>query len=127
MQVYGPDVTGGVGFLRGATPSFTAPESVGTLIFELRVNDGNGDSPPDSVRVNVLEHTGQSIFVDGDNGSDDNGDGSKANPYATISGAINRVTGPDQDIYVMSRANGASYEESQTVSPQTTISLYGGV
>ena len=64
-QVYGTDVTSGVGFLRGPTPSFTAPESVGTVIFELQVNDGNGDSPPDSVRINVLEHTGQSIFVDG--------------------------------------------------------------
>ncbi len=121
-QVFGPDATGGVGFLVGVAPSFT-PESVGTLIFELRVNDGHGDSPPDSVQINVLEHTGQSIFVDGDNGSDDNGDGSQGNPYATISGANNRITGPDQDIYVMSRANGASYEETETIILTSTISL----
>ncbi len=126
VQTYGSDVTGGVGFLRGVTPLFTAPDQVSTVILELRVNDGHGDGLPDAVQINVLEHTGESIFVDGDNGSDDTGNGSRDNPYASISGAINRVTGPDQDIYVMSRSDGAAYEETQTLTPPTTISLYGG-
>ena len=118
-------MTSGVGFISGPTPAFTAPDLVGTIIFELRVNDGNGDSAPDSVQINVMEHSGEAIFVDGGNGNDD-GTGSRDDPYATISGAINRVTGPDQDIYIMSRADGAAYEESQIISPQSTISLYGG-
>ena len=112
--------------MRGPTPSFTAPESVDTVIFELQVNNGHGDSPADQVKINVMEHTQAAIFVDGDKGSDDTGDGSRDNPYATIAGAINRVSGPDQDIYVMSRADGAAYEEAQTLFPPTTISLYGG-
>ena len=125
-QVHGPDVTSGVGVFKGPTPAFTAPESVSTVILELRVNDGHGDSPPDRIQIDVLEHTEAAIFVDGNGGSDDTGDGSRESPYATISGAINRVSGPDQDIYVMSLDGGAHYEETATLRPQTTISLYGG-
>ena len=95
----------------------TAPESVSTIIFELRVNDGHDDSLPDLVQLNVMEHTGEAIYVAGDDGSDA-GDGTRYNPYATISGAINRVSGPDQDIYVMSRADNAGYEESEITSAQ---------
>lgn len=125
-QVFGPDVTDGVGVLKGATPLFTAPDRAGTVVFELRVNDGHGDSPPDTVQINVMEHTDAAIFVDGDRGSDEAGDGSRAMPYATISYAINRVRGPNQDIYVMTRGDGQAYVEEDTLRPQTSISLYGG-
>jgi chitinase len=43
-QVAGPDVTGGAGTVVGATPAFLAPQEVSTLVFELRVDDGNGAS-----------------------------------------------------------------------------------
>ena len=125
-QVYGQDVTDGVGFFRGATPSFTAPDSVGTVILELRVNDGHGDGAPDRVQINVMEHVETALFVDGDNGSNETGDGSRDNPFASISFAINRIQGPDFGIYVMSRANGAAYAEAETLRPPTTTSLYGG-
>ena len=125
-QVYGPDVTGGVGVLKGPTPLFTAPDTVSTVIIELRVNDGHGDGEPDLVQINVMEHTDTAFFVDGNSGSDDTSDGSKENPFASISYALNQIRGPDYDIYVMSRANGESYTESETIRPQTSISLYGG-
>ena len=125
-QVFGPDVTGGVGFFTGATPSFAAPSTVSTVILELRVDDGHGESGPDQIQINVLEHVGTSIWVDGDAGSDDAGDGSRSNPFATISQAINSVQGPDQGIYVKSLAGGAAYVESSTLRPQSSISLYGG-
>ena len=58
---------------------------------------------PDQVRIDVFEHLGDpGIFVDGNSGSDENGNGSRENPYATIIHAINRIDGPDQDIHVMS-------------------------
>ncbi|MCI0439448.1 MAG: hypothetical protein L0177_09985, partial [Chloroflexi bacterium] len=125
-QVYGPDVTGGVGFLSGATPNFTAPQSVTTLIFELRVSDGHGDSAPDAIQLNVMEHTDTAFFVDGDAGSDETGDGSRDNPFASISHALRSIQGPDYDIYVKTRARGAAYVEAETLRPQSSISLYGG-
>ena len=73
VQTAGPDVTGGAGFLVGAMPAFNTPVDVSTLFFNLTVNDCNGDSAPDTVQVNVLEHAGPSFYVDGDNGSDNNG------------------------------------------------------
>ena len=125
-QIYGPDVTSGVGVIKGPTPAFTAPDSVSTVILELQVNDGHGDSPPDRVQINVMEHTDTAFFVDGHNGSDDNGDGTRNSPFASISHAINRIQGPNYDIYVMSRDDGESYTETNTLNPQTSISMYGG-
>ena len=126
-QVWGPDVTGGVGYFIGPTPGFRIPGQVSTLIFELRVNDGHGDSAPDRVRVNVYEHTGNpGLFVDGNSGSDSTGNGTMENPFASIGYAISRINGPEQDIHVMSLENGTAYEEPNTLSPPVTTSLYGG-
>ena len=127
-QIYGPDVTGGAGFLSGATPTFAAPRDVTTVLFELSVDDGNGAAPSrDTVQINVMENPAEAIFVDGDGGSDAAGSGSRGNPYSTIKGAINRINGPNQNIYVMTRTNGGSYDETDgTISPPTTTSLYGG-
>ena len=70
-QTKGPDVTNGAGSLTGVDPSFIAPDSVDTLVFELVVNDGTQDSAPASVAVNVFEDINVTYFVDGDNGDDD--------------------------------------------------------
>jgi len=40
-----------------ATPSFTAPNAIATLTFELTVDDGNGGVDTDSVNVNVANQT----------------------------------------------------------------------
>ncbi|WP_455207238.1 PKD domain-containing protein [Kaarinaea lacus] len=126
-QVYGPDVTEGNGYLTGEMAQFNAPEDVSTLIFELRVNDGAGDSAPDEVQVNILEDANVALFVDGDNGSDDSGDGSRDNPYQSLAKALGSVSANQEDIYVMSRTNDTAYDETAAVlQVPTGTSLYGG-
>ena len=125
-QVYGPDVTDGVGRIVVATPLITAPDNVSTVILELRVNDGHGDGGPDSIQINVMEHSETGFFVSGDDGSNDDGDGSRSSPFTSIPFAINQIQGPNYDIYVKSLSDGQSYLESETITPQTSISLYGG-
>jgi len=129
-QVRGPDVTDGSGRLTGAAPAFTAPVSVDTLSFELRVSAGGTTSAPATVRVNVLEHDGDAFFVDGDSGSDSDGDGSMSNPFASIAHAIEAIDGTSSgnvDIYVRTLADDARYDETGgTLSPPADTSLYGG-
>jgi hypothetical protein len=65
-QVSGPDVTGGAGYLVGATPVFTAPASVSSLEFDLRLSDGFTTGAPDRVQVNVMEDPVNALFVGAD-------------------------------------------------------------
>ena len=129
-QVRGPDVTDGSGQLTGQTPTFFAPMSVDTLAFELTVSAGGTSSAPDTVFVNVLEHDGDAFFVDGNSGSDSDGDGSMASPFASISHAIEAIDGTSSgnvDIYVRTLADDARYDETGgTLSPPADTSLYGG-
>ena len=125
-QTGGADVTGGAGILTGATPSFTSPEDVGTLFFDLVVNDGLADSDVVSIRINVLEHLGPSFYVDADNGDDTLGDGSRANPFASISHAIDSIPGPNYDIYVATPLSGAYDETASRLDIPFGTSLYGG-
>ena len=85
-QTGGPDVTGGVGYLVGAAPTFIAPPEVRTITFQLTVTDANGTSPTDGVSVTPIE-PGPAMFV-ASTGSDVSGDGSRAAPFATIGRAI---------------------------------------
>ena len=127
MQRDGADVTGGSGELIGISPSFTAPSVVTTLSFDQVVNDGTADSTPDRVYVYVLEDKQHGLFVDGDSGSDATGNGTRGNPYATISHALGQVTVMQEDIYVKTLASPlAAYTEALTLSMPTGSSLYGG-
>ncbi len=137
-QTEGPDATDGSGTLTGASPTFQAPEDVGTLVFELVVNDGEVDSGAATVVVNVFEDQNVAYFVDGDGGSDDMGTGSRDNPFASIAKALCEVTDDQQDIYVANLAGGARYDEtvdpcaevdrnlSSILTVPTGTSLYGG-
>ena len=125
-QVSGPDVTGGIGRFVGATPTFVAPPEVSTLFFDLTVNDGHGESPADSIQINVFEPTGFKIFVDRNSGSDEVGDGSREMPYASIVYAVGSINGPNQDIHVMALEGDDAYTETRTISLPVTTSLYGG-
>ena len=138
-QVSGPDVTNGAGFLTGETVSFSAPSEVSTLKLNLIVNDGEDDSQPESIAVNVLENTAAAYYVDGDLGSDTEGVGTREAPFASITKALCSVTKAQQDIYVKNKANNGIYsEKSDTCSPvdersqtewltvPTGTSLYGG-
>lgn len=138
IQTAGADVTEGQGFLGGSSIEFTAPDVVQTVSFDLVVNDGIEDSEPSSVDVHIVENINAMYFVDGDNGSDE-GVGSRESPFKTISKALCSVTTDKEDIYVMNRAEGASYDETQdacsdldgrklhdTLLVPSGTSLYGG-
>jgi len=50
-----------------ATPSFTAPATAGIVEFELVVNDGGLDSPPDSIRITLVKGNTPPVAVGGPN------------------------------------------------------------
>ena len=120
-QTAGPDVTGGAGFLTGASPTFTAPAEVSTIRFELRVTDPGGSQSQASVTdVFVMEDKARAIFVS--KLGDDLNSGTRASPVKTIVRALGLATaaGGGTDVYV---SNGL-YEE--TIGLQTGVSIYGG-
>lgn len=126
-QTRGPDVTGGSGTLTGKNPAFAAPDTVDTLMFDLVVNDGTDDSPADSIAVNVFEDINVTYFVDGDNGDDTTGTGSRDNPFATLAKATSALTTNAEDIYVKTRAAAAVYDETAAdLNIPAGTSLYGG-
>ncbi len=120
-QTFGPDVTGGPGFLTGQSPTFTAPATVSSVRFELRVTDQFGkESQASVVQINVMEDKARAIFVS-PLGNDMNS-GTRASPVRTIVRGLGLATvaGGGTDVYV---GNG-SYEE--TIGLQTGVSIYGG-
>jgi len=116
-----PDITGGTGILTGVQPRFTAPNEVCTLLFDLRVNDGLGDSFADRVSVFVAEAP-QRIFVSLANGNDSN-DGSRLLPLQGVQTAINlaETQGNGADIYVTE-----GIYIAYALMLKDGISLYGG-
>jgi hypothetical protein len=115
-QVAGPSV----GSLTGQSPAFTAPDTVSTLIFTLRVDNGSGPSTPDTVVVWVLEDRMNTYWVS-PSGSDANA-GTRIAPLLTIETAIDRAftDGNDGDVYIAA----GSYAGSISLVPN--VSLYGG-
>jgi hypothetical protein len=121
-QVFGPDVTGGAGFLTGATPTFTAPSIVSSVRFELRVTDASGATSQASiVQVNVMEDLAHAIFVS-PLGDDLNNGTSRTTPVRTITTGIARAVtaGAGTDVYVV---NG-TYTGS--IGLASGVSIYGG-
>ena len=122
-QVYGPDVTGGVGFIDGQNATFTAPNVVSTVRFELRVTDQLGaQSQPSLVQINVMEDAARAIFVS-PLGDDNNPGTSRSAPVKTIIIGVARAAtdpGGPRDVYVV---NG-TYNEGVNLS--SGVSIYGG-
>jgi hypothetical protein len=118
-QVSGPDVTGGAGKLSGVAPSFTAPSSVTTLEFDLRVSSGGTTSAPDRVVVFVLEDKAHALWVSA-TGNDAN-PGTRSAPKLTIQNAIDAAAAEalGADVYVSAGTYAAIWLASGT-------SLYGG-
>jgi len=122
-QVSGPDVTGGTGTLTGVSPTFSAPNEVSTLEFDLRVSLGTTTSAPDRVMISVFEDKLHAFFVS-PIGNDFNA-GSRSAPLLTIGAAITKAVSEalGADIYV--QENGAvGYDEQVTLA--TNVSVYGG-
>ena len=114
-QLSGP----GVGALSGSSPTFTAPDEVADLAFELEVSDGT-TTEVDTVRVWVLENAAQAIWV-AESGSPSN-PGTRTAPLASIQAAITAAdnAGNGADVYI------AAGNYAETLTLRSRVSLYGG-
>jgi hypothetical protein len=122
-QVSGPDVTGGVGYLTGTSPTFTAPADVSSVEFDLRLSDGFTTGAADRVQVNVQEDPGNAVFVSVD-GRDFNS-GTRESPYLTINAAINAAAERNADVYV-SAGTYSTPGFSIGIALRSGVSIYGG-
>ncbi len=119
-QVAGPDVTGGHGTMDGELPGFTAPDSVTSVAFELRVGNGDALSPPDTLTVVVVKFSDRALFVSR-TGWDTN-PGTPAWPLRTLQRAIQTAAavGNGTDLYI------AEGTYTGTITLGSGVSLYGG-
>ncbi len=115
-QTAGPSV----GTLTGANPTFAAPETVGTLVFELTVTADGSTSGTDEVAVSIFENKNNTIFVSPS--GDDANAGTRSAPMQTVQAAVTaaKAEGSGGDIYI---AEG-TYVESVTMA--SDVSIYGG-
>src|SRR6266550_8308484 len=114
-QVAGPSV----GALSGPTPTFTAPNAVVTLAFDLEVSDGVDSSPPARVVIRILEDKAHALWV-ATTGDDANA-GTRAAPKHSIQAAIDaaNAAGLGADVYVAA----GTYPGSLTL--RSNVSVYG--
>jgi hypothetical protein len=119
-QTAGPDVTAGVGSLRGAEAVAIAPANVSTLAFTLEVAGTDGVAT-DDVIVRVLEDADQAVFVDGERG-DDGAVGSIGAPFRSLAAAVQSA--PGKDVYV--RSVGTYDTTAAPLELSDGMSLYGG-
>src|SRR6267143_150694 len=115
-QVFGPSV----GVLSGPTPSFTAPNDIVTLAFDLVTSDGLDQSAPAHVVIRVLEDKAHVLWVAPT--GDDANPGTRAAPKHSIQAAIDAANagGLGADVYVAS----GTYAGSLTL--RANVSVYGG-
>ena len=116
-----PDVTNGTGRLVGVQPTFGTPNEICTLLFDLRVNDGLGNSFANRVSIFIAEGANR-LFVDKINGVDSN-DGSRLNPFKSIQTALTKAEAAanGSDIYITE----GLYTYSRILL-KDGVSLYGG-
>ena len=93
-QLTGPSV----GALSGRTPSFTAPDELSTLRFELVVEENGNPSVSDEVAVIVVPDASKARFVRVD--GDDSAAGTPQSPLATIGEAIEQLSGSGGSVHV---------------------------
>ncbi len=117
-QTGGADVTGGVGYLTGPEPSFTAPSAATTVDLSLVVSDGVDSSLPDVIRifVSVPEH---GVYVHP--GGSDSNPGTRAAPLQTVAAAIQKASTGTADVYI---ARGTYTQTEFTLL--SNVNLYGG-
>ena len=113
-QISGPPV----GNLNGPVATFTAPDEVSTLVYDVIVSDGETQTAPQRVVVWVVESRGRTFWVS-PQGSDSNS-GTRESPFASITVARNAAAQNGGDVYIAA----GSYSES--VALADGVSLYGG-
>jgi len=113
-QIGGPTI----GDLTGMQPSFTAPDQVSSVVYELVVSNGVVSSDPDTVVIVAAEDGSHAYFVSM-NGSDSN-PGTINSPMSSIPAAIAAASTTQGDVYV----SAGTY--TGTVILADGVSLYGG-
>jgi hypothetical protein len=116
-QILGPPVQWTTS-VTARDPGFRAPDSVSSIMVELRVNNGFEDDF-DTVVVTILEDIQHAYFVSA--GSNDE-QGTRLAPYATIQAAVDAAhsDGNHGDVYVAA----GTYQGIITLRPG--VSIYGG-
>ena len=115
-QILGPAI--GTGTLMGINPSFTAPSDVCTIAYDLRVDDGAGNSFADRVYIFVMKKGGAGIYVA--TTGDDTYEGTRARPKKTIQAGINAASTAGSDVYM----SAGVYNESITLA--NSVCIFGG-
>lgn len=77
---------------------------------------------PENAPANMTEDYG--VFVDGDNGTDSADAGSQANPFKSITYALDNLGGKSS-VFICGSKN--AYDEKVELSTNTSLSLYGGL
>ena len=115
-QILGPTI--GTGTLTGANPIFTAPMEICTIAYDLRVDDGSGNSYADRVFIFVMKKGGDGIYVA--TTGDDTYEGTRARPLKTITAAISAALAAGSDVYV----SAGVHDECANLA--NGVSLFGG-
>ena len=115
-QILGPTI--GTGTFTGANPNFTAPSEICTIAYDLRVDDGSGNSFADRVFIFVVKKGGASIYVA--TTGDDTYEGTRTRPLKTITAAISAALAAGSDVYV----SAGVYDERANLA--NGVSLFGG-
>lgn len=113
-QISGPTV----GNLNGSVATFTAPDEISTLVYDVIVSDGETQTAPRRVVVWVVESRARTFWV-GPQGSDSN-NGTREAPFASITVARNAAAQNGGDVYI------AAGTWNETVTLADGVSLYGG-
>jgi hypothetical protein len=101
-----------------ATPSFTAPNEISDLSFQLVVNDGFVDSAPAEARILVVRDRNRALFVSPSGAAQ--GAGTMEAPISSLSFALNQAASRQADLYV------AAGTWDETLVLRSGVSVFGG-
>ena len=93
-----------------------------TVVFDLTVTGTDGTTAADTVVVRVFEDSTQMVFVDGELGDDEAGDGTVFAPFRSLRHGIEAAEG--SDVYV--RSVGTYDVSDAALAVDATTSIYGG-
>jgi len=107
--------------LSGRRPTFTAPDDVSSLLWELSISMG-GETQMDRTVVQVQENRSDAVYV-GIPHPTASADGTRDAPYASLSEALQSLS-PGEDLYVMTQTDPYTLVNALNIPDGT--SLYGG-
>lgn len=102
-------------------------EALGSCTTTGTSTDTGTTFPAECMDFEIGDVVGEScgLFVDPEAGSDAEGTGTKAKPFATVGAAVQK-SGGDGAVYVCAGAEGATVEETGTLVVSGTVLIFGG-